>query len=164
MPLATRLTIPHLLDVPPANHDAAWLRQALQWAVELELTTIPPYLCAMWSIGDATHPVHDQLYDIVIKEMFHMALACNMLTTLGATPVIASVQTAPSYPCALPGNVHPGLIVGLDQLRSDPNAIARVPHAAFEQVVHAQVLSDLRNGFFRVLIPHGRRTGDDAEV
>src|SRR5262245_44814287 len=43
----------------------------------------------------------------------------NMLTTLGAAPAIASAQTAPSYPCALPGNVQADLIVGLGPLSKD---------------------------------------------
>ncbi len=118
-PVGGRPTIQQLLAVPPEQHDLAWLRQALQWAIELELTTIPPYLCAMWSIASAAGPVYDRLYAIVLDEMFHLGLACNMLTTVGGAPRIAFVDTAPKFPCALPGHVRPGLVVGLQKLSKD---------------------------------------------
>ena len=33
------------------------LRTHLQWALELEHSTIPPYLCALYSIPEGTNPV-----------------------------------------------------------------------------------------------------------
>src|SRR5690349_6918247 len=114
-----RPTIQQLLAVPAEAHDRAWLEQALQWALELELTTIPAYLCALWSIESASGPVYERLDAIAMDEMFHLGLTCNLMTTLGAVPRIASPDTAPKYRCELPGNVHPGLVIGLQKLSKD---------------------------------------------
>jgi hypothetical protein len=93
------------------DRDIEWLKRALQWAVELEFATIPAYLCGAWSVIDSSDPVRGQLTDIVLQEMLHMGLACNMLTTLGGVPNIRG--RIPSYPSALPGGVRPELRVWL---------------------------------------------------
>src|SRR5262245_41189128 len=46
------MKIVELMEVAPADHDLPWLKEALQAAVQLEFATIPPYLCAMWSVKD----------------------------------------------------------------------------------------------------------------
>ena len=89
------------------------LRESLQLAAQLEFSTIPPYLCAEWSIRNGGE-VQETIDEIVIQEMGHMALACNMLTAIGGSPSIANSSFSPSYPVTgLPGNVHPGLVVDL---------------------------------------------------
>lgn len=105
------LSIPDLIAIPDADRKVEWLKRALQWAVELEFATIPPYLCGAWSIIDPSHPVRGHLTDIVLQEMLHMGLACNMLSTLGGVPNIRG--GIPRYPSALPGGVRPGLRVWL---------------------------------------------------
>jgi hypothetical protein len=108
-----------LMSVPVGKRDAAWLDEALRAAVQLELSTIPPYLYAMWSID----PVTDQdgcagvIRDIAVEEMLHMGLACNLLTALGGRPDILAL--APSYPARLPKDVHAGLEVALAPLSKD---------------------------------------------
>jgi len=57
----------------------------------------------MWSIETQSGPVFNSIRSIVIDEMFHMALACNMLTTIGGTPRINSAESLPKYPAGLPG-------------------------------------------------------------
>lgn len=89
------------------------LRESLQLAAQLEFSTIPPYLCAEWSIRNGGE-VQDTIAEVVMQEMGHMALACNMLTAIGGSPSIANSSFALSYPVTgLPGNVHPGLVVDL---------------------------------------------------
>jgi hypothetical protein len=105
----SRPVIQALLAVPPEQHDKDWLLTALQRAIELELFTIPIYLAAFWSIDDQGHDVATLIHDVAVEEMFHMGLACNMLSTLGGTPEIATKDAAPHYPGPLPGNVHPEL-------------------------------------------------------
>src|SRR5207244_9180553 len=105
-----------LMRIPKANHDVAWLKDSLQAAIELELSTIPPYLCALWSIKDPTGPVHDLIQSVVFEEMLHLGLTCNLLTTVGGTPEINSPLTVPKYPGLLPGGVRPNLIVPLSGL------------------------------------------------
>lgn len=91
----------------------AWLHDALDAAIKLEFSTIPPYLCALWSVEDQSAPVADAIRRIVQEEMLHMALACNMLVAIGGTPRIAEPGFAPVYPGPLAGGVHAGLEVGL---------------------------------------------------
>jgi hypothetical protein len=105
-----------LMQVPAEEHGPDWLRKSLQAAVELEFATVPVYLCGMWSIRDQRGPVYDAIRAIVIDEMFHMALACNMLTTIGGTPEINTQADLPKYPGPLPGGVRPWLRVALTGL------------------------------------------------
>jgi hypothetical protein len=93
-----------------------WLREALDAAIRLEFATIPPYLCALWSIVDQDTPVAGSIRRIVQEEMLHMALACNMLAGLGGTPRIADPAAVPRYPGRLPGGVHRDLVVPLNPL------------------------------------------------
>jgi hypothetical protein len=93
-----------------SEHDLRWLVRAAQSAIELELSTIPPYLCAKWSILDSGLALQ-HLRSIVIEEMAHMGLMCNLLKGLGGTPRI--VSAAPHYPGPLPGGVRPEITVYL---------------------------------------------------
>jgi hypothetical protein len=99
--------------------DLEWLKSALQAAVELEFATIPPYLCAMWSVKDQNDPVRAMIRDIVLEEMSHMGTACNMLTAIGGTPLINTPDVVPTYPGPLPGGVRPYLVVSLSGLTKD---------------------------------------------
>src|SRR2546425_7346302 len=105
----SRASIVELLDTPADQHDIEWLHTALQWAVDLEFSTIPVYLSGMWSIEQQSGEVYNLINSVVLEEMLHMGLACNMLTAIGRTPEI----TAPSYPGPLPGGVAPELHVYL---------------------------------------------------
>ncbi len=108
------------LAVPEHERQLRWVQDALQNAIELEWATIPPYLTAMWSIIDRDNDdVADSLKSIVIQEMLHMGLACNLLTTLGGTPVIADPRIVPNYPCELPGEVHVGLLIPLRRISKE---------------------------------------------
>jgi Ferritin-like len=106
-----------LMQVPAEQQDLNWLRQSLQAAIELELSTIPPYLCGMWSIKDQSGPTYDLINSVVLEEMLHMGLACNMLTAIGGTPQINT--RIPSYPGPLPGGVRPELTVYLAGLSKE---------------------------------------------
>lgn len=75
-----------LMAVQPPQRDPQWLKDSLQAAVELELSTLPPYLCGMWSIHDATVSpgldVYRLIDSVVREEMTHMGLVCNLLTAI----------------------------------------------------------------------------------
>lgn len=90
------------------------LKQALQEAVQLEYMTIPPYLCALWSIKNEMDPVALSIREIVQEEMLHLAMVCNMLTALGEVPNLRG--TVPSYPARLPSGLHPTVSVTLSGL------------------------------------------------
>jgi hypothetical protein len=103
------------LNTAKQDHLRAALQKALQSALELELSTLPPYLCGMWSTADQNGQVATLVSSVVREEMLHMGLACNMLTAIGGAPKI----TVPAYPSHLPGGVLPDLVVPLQSLSKD---------------------------------------------
>jgi hypothetical protein len=93
------------------------LQDALQTAMRLEFSTIPPYLCAQWSINNDPNRVADMIGDIVLQEMYHFALAGNMLAATGGVPSITNAAFIPSYPTnVLPGGIPQKLAVDLKPL------------------------------------------------
>lgn len=79
------------------------LRRHLQWALELEHSTIPPYLCALYSIPDGANTAASALIrSVVMEEMLHMVLAANLLNAVGGEPKVDSPKFVPSYPTYLP--------------------------------------------------------------
>ncbi len=94
--------------------DPKALCDALQTAIELEHATIPTYLYALYSLAPGTNlEIAALLRSVVVEEMTHMGLACNMLNAIGGAPVIAARDFVPTYPGPLPGSVESGLIVPL---------------------------------------------------
>ncbi|MFF4010654.1 ferritin-like protein [Streptomyces sp. NPDC001717] len=125
--------IVELMQRPAEEHDAEWVRDALQQAVLLELATLPPYLCGMWSINDTSqNPVLRTLRTIVFDEMSHLGIACNLLTTVGGSPRLADETLVPKYPGPLPGGVRPELTVFLSGLTT----YAVEMYASIEQPDH----------------------------
>ena len=83
-----------------AIRDIASLRNHFQWAIELEHSTIPPYLTALYSL----HPGHNReaaavLLSVAIEEMLHMTLAANVLNAIGGQPQLDKPDFIPQYPC-----------------------------------------------------------------
>ncbi len=105
-----------LMATSAADRDKDWLMQALQWAIELEFFTIPPYLTAFWSVKDHRDPVAVAIREVLVEEMLHMSLACNMLVAIGGRPRIYAADVVPVYPNPLPGGVKPSLHVSLGGL------------------------------------------------
>jgi hypothetical protein len=105
-----------LMTVPASKRDDRWLEKSLQAAIELEFSTIPPYLYAAWSIDRGHDPsdTRSVIRDIAVEEMLHMGIACNLLASTGGQPRI--FQAAPAYPTELPKHIHQGLPVGLEPL------------------------------------------------
>jgi hypothetical protein len=90
------------------------LQGALQVAIELELSTLPPYLYAMFSLQPNSNTEIRALVDSVVKnEMAHMALACNILNAIEGTPKLGTPEVTPRYPGHLPGTVEDQLTVHL---------------------------------------------------
>jgi hypothetical protein len=79
------------------------LRRHLQTAIELEHSTIPPYLCALYSIPDGSNQESAQVIrSVVMEEMLHMILAANVLNAIGGEPSINHRHFVPEYPTYLP--------------------------------------------------------------
>lgn len=98
------------------------LRVALANAIKLELSTIPPYLTALYTIKQGTNDeIASIIRGIVIQEMFHLSLACNILNAVGGRPDFPA--SVPQYPGPLPMGIgsEPGkpFIVPLKKLSLD---------------------------------------------
>lgn len=90
------------------------LYEPLQNAIELEHSTIPPYLTAFYSIKRGFNKeVADIILWVVRQEMLHMTIAANVLNAIGGHPVVNEPNFIPKYPGKLPGNIEPDLQVGL---------------------------------------------------
>lgn len=107
------MTIHELMSIPPEQRDLIWLKCSLQLAAQLEVSTLPPYLCAKWSIQVQSDPVARLLDTIILEEMLHLGYACNLLKGIGGTPVLNTPDVVPTYPGPLPGGVRPQLTVYL---------------------------------------------------
>jgi hypothetical protein len=96
------------------NKKPEGLHRALQKAIELEHSTIPPYLYALYSLDPVKNAsIYSLILSIVQEEMLHMSLACNILNAIDGRPGIDRPRFIPHYPGPLPGAVEKGLIVGL---------------------------------------------------
>lgn len=79
------------------------LHDHLQWALELEHSTIPPYLCALYSLHDrANAGAARVIKGVVMEEMLHLTLIANILNAVGGKPVLDKPDFIPAYPAYLP--------------------------------------------------------------
>eukprot|EP01047_Picozoa_sp_COSAG01_P032637 COSAG01_NODE_2368_length_7814_cov_83.159819_5_plen_189_part_00 len=65
--------------MPRPNITLPFLRQLLQQAIEVEHSTIPLYLTALYSIVDSGSFAAQAVRGVVIEEMLHMTAAANVL-------------------------------------------------------------------------------------
>ncbi|HEY2333064.1 MAG TPA: ferritin-like protein [Acidimicrobiales bacterium] len=77
------------------------LRDHLQEAIRIELSTIPPYLYAMYSIADADNEWSQLIRSVATEEMLHATLAANVLLAVGGEPRFYEPTVMPTYPSAL---------------------------------------------------------------
>jgi hypothetical protein len=103
--LAFRVIMP--IDTPEE------LRQHIELAIKIELSTIPPYLYAMYSLEDAGSVPALLIRSIVVEEMLHAALATNLLLAVGGRPDFRSTLYMPAYPCEL-SHHRPPLTLSLE--------------------------------------------------
>jgi hypothetical protein len=79
------------------------LREHVQGALELEHATLPPYLCALFSIHPDTNVQSVEVVrSVFIEEMLHLALAANILNAIGGAPRLNEADFVPVYPTTLP--------------------------------------------------------------
>jgi hypothetical protein len=82
--------------------DVEDLKRHLQWALELEHSTIPPYLCALYSLHDgANAAAASVIKGVVMEEMLHMTLVANVLNAVGGKPLVDDPKFIPKYPAYL---------------------------------------------------------------
>jgi hypothetical protein len=69
----------------------------------VEHATIPPYLCALYSLK----PGHNAkaaavIHGVVLEEMLHMVTVANLLAACGGKPSLTHAGFVPRYPAPLP--------------------------------------------------------------
>src|SRR5205814_9740901 len=83
----------------------------LQWAIALEHATLPPYMCALYSIAPGTNrEASAAIASVLIEEMLHMTLAANVLNAIGGAPVLDAPGFIPRYPAYLPHSADAFLV------------------------------------------------------
>jgi CDGSH-type Zn-finger protein len=79
------------------------LREHLQWAIELEHATLPPYLCALYSLDpERNAEAVEVVAGVFTEEMLHLALAANLLNAVGGRPRLDTPGMLPPHPRRLP--------------------------------------------------------------
>lgn len=99
------------------------LREHLQWAIQVELSTIPTYLYAMYSIDDQDAEAYRLIRSVAVEEMLHAALAANILVAVGGQPRFYDEDVMPSYPMDLPHHDPP---IWMNLERCSPEFVERV--------------------------------------
>ena len=99
------------------------LREHIELAIRVEMSTIPPYLYAMYSIEDQSSEAALLIRSIVAEEMLHAALATNLLLAVGGKPRYGGEEYVPIYPMELPHHRPP---LRLDLSRCTPAVISDV--------------------------------------
>ena len=99
----------------------------LQLALGVELSVLPPYLYALWSIKSADEGASAPAIEaartiraVVYEEMLHAGLVANILNALGTPPDLLAHLV--DYPGPLPGHAAlppNGYVVGLGPLNAD---------------------------------------------
>jgi hypothetical protein len=99
-----------------AAQDRTELYIWLQKAIELEHSTIPPYLTAMYSLKPgANDGIGRLIRSIVIEEMLHLTIAGNILIAIGGRPAINVPEFIPNYPGPLPMSIGGAdFVVGIE--------------------------------------------------
>lgn len=150
------------------------LRTHLQWAIELEHSTLPPYLCALYSLDPVRNAEAVQVIGgVFAEEMLHLLLAANLLNAVGGEPVLDAPHLLPAYPHPLPHGDR-SLMVGLHPfgpealevfLRIEKPASADAPPQADGYATIGQFYASIEDGLRSVCAAMGEAavfTGDPA--
>lgn len=107
------------IDAIAGAQNGPELYNLVQNAIQLEFSTIPPYLTAMLSLHpDKNREIWALIHEVVVEEMLHMTIGCNILNAIGGQPGMAAPEFLPSYPALLPMGIG-GLIVPLEKFSTD---------------------------------------------
>ncbi|RPF30430.1 ferritin-like protein [Streptomyces sp. TLI_185] len=97
------------------------LRRHLQWAIELEHSTLPPYLTALYSLDpERNADAAELLGGVFVEEMIHLALAANLLNAVGGRPLLDAPHMLPPHPRTMP---HADPSIQLSLLPFGPQAL-----------------------------------------
>lgn len=95
------------------------LHEMVHNAIRLEFSTIPPYLTALLSLKPGKNrEIWSIIHEVVVEEMLHMTIGCNILNAIGGRPALAAPDFLPTYPGPLPMGIG-GLNVPLQKFSLD---------------------------------------------
>lgn len=95
------------------------LHQHLQWAIEIEHGTIPPYLFALYSIKEGQNrEAAEVIASVFMEEMLHLTMAANVLNAVGGSPRLDAPGVLPTYPTHLPHSAR-AFEIPLERLSPD---------------------------------------------
>lgn len=137
--------ISELVLTDPEQRDINWLKRALQSALELEFFTIPPYLTAFWSVKNHRDPVAVAIREVLVEEMLHMSLVCNMLKSIGGQPRLCHRDIVPRYPSPMPGGVKPLLTVSLEGLSKQALGVFMKIEEPETDIAHIEMVRTARS-------------------
>lgn len=94
------------IDPTGLNQRLENLHKLLKVAMKVELTTIPPYLHALFSIedvgdGTANREAREAIRSVLVEEMLHLTLVANILSAVGGNSSLDEAKWVPAYPCQL---------------------------------------------------------------
>ena len=96
------------------------LHEHIHQAIRLEFSTIPPYLTAMLSLHPgANREIWNTIHSIVVDEMLHMTIACNLQNAIGGEIYLDDPDFLPKYPGKLPLSIGDSLFVPLEKFSLD---------------------------------------------
>lgn len=83
------------------------LRTHLQWAMRVELSLVPVYLYAAYSICDPSSDASKLIISVAAEEMLHGTIDANLLVAIGGEPKFYEPGFAPAYPMPMPHHDPP---------------------------------------------------------
>lgn len=87
----------------PAINTIESLRAHLQAAIEVEHSTVPIYLTALYSIVEGTNEDASRIIrSVVMEEMLHMSMVANVLNAVGGRPTFNNPDFIPKFPAPMP--------------------------------------------------------------
>lgn len=87
--------------MPTSEEKKIVIQEMLQKAIELEWSTIPPYLVAYYSLKpERNREAAALIKSVFMEEMLHLVLAANVLTATGGRARLGG-KNCPSYPLQL---------------------------------------------------------------
>jgi len=105
----------YLLSLAEEINSVPALITALNQAFALEMTVIPPYLTALYSIKDPKSPAATVLQSVLVEEMLHMAMDANLINAIGQGVHVRQAANHLNYPEPLPYKNPKGAVLSLEK-------------------------------------------------
>ncbi|KAJ8456662.1 hypothetical protein ONZ45_g18632 [Pleurotus djamor] len=120
------------------------LREHLQLALMVELSTIPLYLYGLYSVDPKDTTSRGVISSVAVQEMLHLVLAGNTLKAVGGNPTLypkkGELEYWPKYPMNMAGHANPPVILNLR--KPDRNQVLTYLHVELPEAAGSAPESD----------------------